>query len=246
MDFWEKSYVVVCLVLFLIFGFVSTSNAQHTLILAIDVSGSVDDEEMQIQMDGYANSLQFFPYLEDHYIEVLLFSDYTVQAVDGSLSEVRAWFENWDQETVNDARKDTTVQSTSREGQEFYSQVQNGSTCVHTVFEHIYDNWNKYPGVVTVDISGDGNENCVPSQRVRELTQALAENGAIINSLVIREESRDMTFDQTLHFYQTYVTTGQTFVAQTWMDVEETLYNKISLEISHIWGLQPYQDVVYY
>ena len=199
----------------------TAAQAQHTLILAIDVSASVDAEEQQIQMQGYGSVLQFFPYLEGHHVEVILFSSQPVSVSSGTLSDAQAFFDNW------------------------YIPEQvygNGyaTTCVARMLEYVLETLDRYPGVVTLDISGDGEENCVRDERVAEITDQLDEAGVMINALVIQDSLRIHDARQAVEFYTEHVINGYLFLAESFLDVAETLHRKIALEMSHVLHVQQY------
>lgn len=234
MDKLEKIYFITLLITILFVSFVSMAKAQsNTLILAIDVSSSVNEEEMLLQMEGYAEALEYFPYLEDQYIEVILFSDYAVSVVQGSWHDAKAYFDDW-----------YIPDEVYRGGMISAHRI----TCVSRVFEYIYENWSNYPGIVTIDISGDGEENCVESERVQRYAIALSENGAIINALVIDADNAPevLNFERTYEFYDNYVINGFIEIAVGFEDIGDALYRKIGLEMSHLFGLQPQYDVLYY
>ena len=195
--------------------FTCMAYAQHTLILAIDVSASIDDEEQMIQMEGYGSVLQFFPYLEGHHVEVILFSSRAVSVSSGTLSDAQRFFDNWHIPPEVYGRS-TPV------------------TCTWTVFQYILDTIDQYPGVITLDISGDGPENCAPDERIEELTSQLDEAGVMINALVIMDERRPHDAANAVEYYTDHVINGFLFQAQSFLDVAETLHRKIALEMSHV------------
>lgn len=193
----------------------TVAQAQHTLILAIDVSASVDNEEQRIQMEGYGSVLQFFPYLEGHHVEVILFSSRAVSVSSGTLSDAQAFFDNW------------------YIPEEVYG---NGyaTTCVNRMLRYVLETLDRYPGVVTLDISGDGEENCARDEQVIETTDQLDAAGVLINALVIQDQVRIHDARKAVEFYTEYVINGYLFLAESFLDVAETLHRKIALEMSHV------------
>lgn len=208
-------FAIPALIAWTLFLYATIAQAQHTLILAIDVSASVDDEEQRIQMEGYGSVLQFFPYLEGHHVEVILFSSRAVSVSSGTLSDAQAFFDNW------------------YIPEEVYG---NGyaTTCVNRMLRYVLETLDQYPGVITLDISGDGEENCSRDEQVVETTDQLDAAGVLINALVIQDRVRIHDSRKAIEFYTEHVINGYLFLAESFLDVAETLHRKIALEMSHV------------
>ena len=211
-------FVILCGI---IFSATPAYGQQNTLILIVDVSASIDDDEMQLQMDGYLTSLQAFPYFDREYIEVILFSDNAVVVSSGSYYDALEYFENFS--------SPSSVYNTR-----VYSA--NKTTCVHRPFEFILENWDNYPGFVTIDIAADGRQNCGLDEEVRDLTNELTELGAAINALVVRTpHTPDVeVFGRVEVFYEDFVVNGFVVTADGFEDFARALQRKIGLEMSYL------------
>jgi hypothetical protein len=191
-----------------------------TLVLVIDASSSIDPVEMSLQMEGYIFALRQAPYLDNAYIEVILFSDRADVVVSGSYYDAIEYFENY---YIPD-----TIYNRNNHA--------NSITCVDTAFELIYNRFTSYPGFVTIDISGDGAHNCGQPENVSQYTNSLHQNGAYINALVVNTDPRPevTVFEGAYEFYDQYVVNGFIVEANGFEDFGNTLSRKINLEMVHL------------
>lgn len=192
------------------------SQTQNTLILVIDVSTSINDEEMNLQMEGYRSVLEYFPYLENQYMEVILFSTSSSVVAEGSLLEAQEFFENW---SIPTSVTSATPYHLS------------GLTCVESALQLISSRYHLYPGIVTIDISSDGIPNCSLDASTISLVSSLTELGAVINVLVINSGNLE-DYLEARDFYTAYVSNNLVFETASFLDLEYSLYQKISIETS--------------
>lgn len=153
------------------------------LVLAVDVSGSVDNEEFRIQMDGLAEGLRDPAVAEalvagEAALTVLQWTGTTRQAVSVPWTQVRS-FEDLD--TLA-----TQIEAVTR-------KWRNYSTAIGEALEFSQALFADAPQCDrrVVDISGDGssNEGVEPSEARQQVEAA----GTTINALVIEGAEPDLT-----------------------------------------------------
>lgn len=193
--------------------FMTQASAQGTLILAIDVSDSVDVLEMELQMKGYANTLEYFPYLENVEVETVLFNHTAISVARGPVSASYNFFNNFD--------------PWSYMIQKQMNPPTQSSTCTHKVLEHVLANIDSYPPPVILDISTDGKENCFNSNPLLLVEQLIA-YGVQINTIVIGTE------DMGILEFNKSITTNTMFLAKDFVDFELILYEKLAMEVSQL------------
>ena len=191
---------------------------QNTIVFLVDVSASIDQREMDLQMNGYRDALAFFPYLDNFLVEVIVFSDLAHLVVSGTVDDARAYF------------ADPHIPSA-------VGQLHN--TCLGSAMQFVSDRVAQYPGNVILDISGDDPDNCAGSDSVRAARDALTAQGVMINALAIVSEPTEPNYSTdhamtVIGYYRDNVVNGRVFVAETFFDVENTLYEKLSFEVSQL------------
>ncbi len=153
------------------------------LVLAVDVSGSVDSEEFAIQMDGLAEGLRDGSVSEalvagEAAITVLQWTGTSRQAVTVPWTQVKS-FE--DLEAL--AQR---IEQATRKWRNFSTAIGEALQFSHAQFADAPECKRK-----VIDISGDGssNEGIEPT----EVRDALYEDGIVVNALVIEGAEPRMT-----------------------------------------------------
>ncbi len=153
------------------------------LILAVDVSGSVDPEEYRIQMDGLAEALR-----DGVVVEALMDAEAWVTLV------------QWTGSSRQDASIGWTQMSSFAEIDAFASLVsqdprvwRNYSTAIGEALEFSLETFDGAPDCrrKVIDVSGDGvsNEGTEP----RDVHRALRAAGVTVNAVVIETDEKDLT-----------------------------------------------------
>lgn len=204
----------------ILFGSIATAQVQPggSLVFVVDVSGSIDDKQMVLQMEGYSKALEFFPYLSDVYVETIVFESQSNVVASGHVDLSKKFFSTF---TMDVWSPDGAPRNDMRPN---YGR---GDTCLYKALQYIYDNFEKYPKPVVIDISLDGEDNCDPVM-ARSLSHALYNLGAEINTVFIGDHNvRSEEFVNN-------ITHGKKFEAKTFFELEDTLYQKIQMEISFL------------
>ncbi|MDB5559754.1 MAG: tRNA delta(2)-isopentenylpyrophosphate transferase [Enterovirga sp.] len=199
------------------------------LILAVDVSGSVDAERFGLQRDGIADALS------DPAVQNVLLAPAAAPLV----VAVVTWADRariaipWTQITDREAAAGfaARVRKLQRTGESF--------TCVAAMLGFIAN--RLLPSLpparrVIVDVSGDGSENCNPPSPPAERRDQLVALGATINGLPILEGREAATLES---WYGANVIGGDnafTIAAADFSDVGRAMRLKFTAEIS---GAEP-------
>lgn len=157
----------------------SSDEVDTALIVAIDVSNSVDEQRYKLQMEGIAQALE-----DPGVIQAIIGG-----AKGGILFSLITWA---DQPTVNmpwthiaseaDARAAAMrVRLLPRQGGEF--------TCMgrmmRTVSDKIVPQIPTKAAKVVLDVSGDGRDNCNDKQPIKQVRDELVQYGVTVNGLPI-------------------------------------------------------------
>ncbi len=182
---------LACL-LILAWAGLAQANCRHALVLALDVSGSVDAREYQLQTDGMANALQdpavvdallqfpeapvslaVFEWSSSKYQQLIL--DWT--AIEGAddIAMVAGRLRTWGRQPAPQA---TAIGSAMLFAAELFAA---GPLC-----------WRQ-----TLDISGDGKNNNWPLPQDVRLEGAMA--NITINGLVIGQDKLDYADETAVH-----------------------------------------------
>lgn len=196
------------------------------LVLAVDISGSVDDGRFALQMEGIAAA----------------FEDVEVQRaiLGGSHGALLVTLVNWSHKpetaipwTLIRNRADalafaTSVRAVPRGGEDF--------TCMSKMLELVADKvlpQMPMPADRTVlDVSGNGRDNCNPKTPAEVLRDGLVATGVTINGLPILAGDEAATIEQ---WYRDHVIGGpDAFVlpAESFGDFGRAVRRKFILEIS--------------
>lgn len=194
-------------------------HAQGTLILAIDMSDSINKEEMDLQMEGYSKSLASFPFLKNVYVEAITFDIHEEVVASGSIDNVRSYFDSFDTQTYINATFGTTRRH---------------MTCTYTALEYIEQKFELYPQPVIVDISTDGYDNCDAGKSFAAI-ESLKNKGAEINVILIGAmDKRTEDYNEKTIKFNEQLATNKLFMAETFDDFEYVLYEKIQMEVSNL------------
>ena len=207
------------LLLFLLFVPMQ-SNAQGTLVLVVDLSVSISDENKQLQMDSYATAMDWITPLEHMNIEVIIFGKKSYHISSGSRQNAATAFR-------------------------ISQDIDRSSTCLHQALEYVELMYDTLPRPVIIDISGDGEENCDSVEKTQQLLDRLAAKGAIVNTLMIpldktfmlewmTPESIEEKEQDLRNYYQSLIRGQGSFFMyiENFYDFEEAIIRKIVKEIA--------------
>ena len=146
------------------------------LVLAVDVSGSVNDERWDLQRNGIADVLESPDF--GHTIRMGAIGRVAITIVQwGTMAHSMPW-------RILENHQDAVVYA-----QEIRSMTrqESGGTCMGTALkkidQQVIGQWLDYAGRVIVDVSGDGATNC--GMEFITARQALLDQGITINGLPI-------------------------------------------------------------
>lgn len=159
------------------------------LIVAVDVSNSVDDKRYRLQMEGIAKAL------EDPEVQKAIFNG----PQGGILFSMMAWSDRpnfvvpW--QRISNEREAASVANIVRalpnQGGEF--------TCLSKMLRNVSDKIvPQLPAQalrVVVDVSGDGKDNCNPQEPVSVVRDELVSYGVTVNGLPILEGDEAETLE---------------------------------------------------
>lgn len=195
---------------------------EGSLVLVVDLSASISQENVELQMQSYATAMEWITPLEYLNIEAIIFGKKTYHISSGSRQ--------------NAARAFRINQSIDR-----------SSTCLHQALSYVESIYDTLPQPVIIDISGDGEENCDHSDYTHDLLDRLEAKGAIINTLMIpvNKESMMIYMDESTfnkkqidfkNYYQSLIRGQGAFsmYIENFYDFEEAIIRKIIKEISFL------------
>ncbi len=204
------------------------------LVLAVDVSQSMDYDEHQLQRDGYVAAFQ-----HDEVISAILGGPRGRIAV-----TYVEWGDSYDQIqivpwTLIASREDAIAFANTLADEQIYPSQRTSISRALMRAADLLDS-NEYDGLKRViDISGDGPNNTGPM--VELARDAVAERGVIVNGLPIMLKEADSWYDipDLDKYYEDCVITGSgAFVApvESLEQLAPTIRGKLVLEIA---GLPP-------
>lgn len=157
------------------------SEVDTALVVSVDVSNSVDERRYQLQMEGIAQALE-----DDSVIEAIL-----TGGRGSILFSMVLWADKpktalpWTRISSKEEALAVAaaVRRTPRIGGEF--------TCLagmlRMVADKVVTQIPARPSRIVVDVSGDGKDNCNPTEPTEAVRDELVESGVIINGLPILE-----------------------------------------------------------
>lgn len=208
----------ILLILTLIFA-PAVVKAQGTLILLIDVSSSLTINELDTQLDSYAEVLTSIPYLRDVNVEIILFDDDPLHLSSGDPIAGAGFLDDHPR-----------------------TQAQHrGLTCMNQALKYIEALIPTVPQPVVLDISGDGEANCDDDyihggahDPLHETLDRIEQTGTIVNTLYFADQFRpEDNFERQVNFYESLTrNAGFSMDVLELAEFELALYNKIALEIA--------------
>lgn len=196
------------------------------LVLAVDVSGSVDEERFALQMEGLARTF------EDKDIQRAILSG-THRAILVTLVE-------WSNRAATAVP--WTVIASAADADAFAARIRRAPrgddqfTCMSAALQLIDDKVLPFVPAraerTIVDVSGDGRDNCNPRRPVDAVRDDLVASGATINGLPILEGDEATTL---AGWYRDHVIGGRDaflLPAAGFKDFERAMRDKFIVEIS--------------
>ena len=196
------------------------------LVLAVDVSESVDAARFTLQMDGIARAL------EAREVQASILS--------GPHQSMLIALVQWSNRPA--LSLPWTLLTSSSDVQQFAARVRhlrrasNGFTCMSVALRSIADKLLTQLPVpaerMVVDVSGDGQENCNPQETTDQVRDELVSAGVTINGLPILEGDEAATLEA---WYQDHVIGGpNAFMvpAESFDDFDRAIRRKFVTEIS--------------
>jgi len=204
----------------------SAERVDTALVLAVDVSGSVDAKRFTLQMEGIART----------------FEDKSVQAavLSGPHHAVFVTLVQWSDRAFETVP--WTLITGAEDAQAFAQRVRRGAraegqfTCMASAMRVISDKVLPFlpaPAERTiVDVSGDGHDNCNPVEPVDAVRNELASGGVTVNGLPILEGDEAATIEL---WYRAHVIGGPgafLIPALGYADFARAMRSKFLIEIS--------------
>jgi hypothetical protein len=187
--------------------------AQGSLVLIVDTSSSIDNNNLDLQFDSYAQAMDELSILSNVNIEVILFDDQPTHISSGDRAVAAAAF-----------RDTNKIDSSYR-----------GLTCLGLALEYVELLIPTLPQPVVIDISGDGEANCIPSSaRVTDTLDRISSDGTRVNTLLVMDPEHQ-NFDQAIAAYRAMRRNGGfTMVVDHFYDFEDALFRKLTIEVSEL------------
>ena len=190
------------------------------LVLAVDVSGSVDHEEYRIQMQGLADGLR-----DGAVSEALVTAEAAVTVVHWTGSSRQAVAVPWTRITAFDGLEALAarIETAPRPWRNFSTAIGEALDYSLARFGAVADCDRR-----VIDISGDGssNEGIAP----RNIHPRLRAAGVTVNALVIEGAEPEMTE----YFWENVITGGGAFVitANSYAEYPEKMRRKLVREVA--------------
>lgn len=179
------------LCLFLLMLPVPATACGLALILAVDVSGSVDEQEYRVQMDGLATALR-----DGIVVDALIDQDAHVSLIQWSGSSRQEQSVAWTRVTrVEDAhRLADAIEAAPRRWRNYSTAIGEALVLAMTAFQSLEATTQCSRRVI--DVSGDGMSNEGPPPQ--DMRLALRGAGITVNALAIEGDGDDLT----AYFYE--------------------------------------------
>ncbi|WP_386628278.1 DUF1194 domain-containing protein [Sulfitobacter geojensis] len=191
------------------------------LVLAVDVSGSVDQREYRIQMDGLAEALR-----DGIVVDALIDQEAQVSLIQWSGSSRQEVSVPWTQLTrVADVyRLADAIEAAPRRWRNYSTAIGEALALAIAAFEDLEKTTACDRRVI--DVSGDGVSNEGPSPQ--SMRQALRRAAINVNALAIEEEGEDLT----AYFYENLIDGEGAFVitANGFQDYPAQIQRKLQRE----------------
>jgi hypothetical protein len=203
-------------------------SADMALVLAVDVSGSVDAERYALQMEGIARTF------EDRQIQDAILA--------GQHHAIFVTLVEWSNRPV--IAVPWTLIASAADARAFAGHIRAAPraddqfTCMAAALELVADKVLPFlPGSaerVIIDVSGDGRDNCNPTKPVDAVRDAIVAAGITINGLPILEGDEAATLEQ---WYRDHVIGGRAsflIPAAGFSDFERAMRRKFIAEVSGV------------
>lgn len=204
---------------FIAFMLMATPSYAKTMVLLIDMSDSIDNNEANFQIDAYENVFQTLTGLQYFKYEIIEYGyNFQYSLSNASWNDALTYFQNW-------------------------NRTQNGTTCMYNPLKTVLDNFSNYEQPVIIDITGDGVHNCTAInghsiEDVYMVLDQLEALGAQINVLYIGQVSGIMTVqddDKLFKLFEQMVRGGGfSLRAENYLTFEYALFEKLALEMSYL------------
>ena len=189
---WRPALILVIALSITVYSlsFKAYADAGRALVVAVDVSSSVDAESYKLQMEGIAAALEN----EDVFASIMSTS------AEGILFTMVTWANH--PRTVISWTKIDSIEKARITAARIRKLPQIGGqyTCVTRMFRHIIDKvLPQMPGrafQTVVDVSGDGKENCNPHNPVTMTRDELVGQNVTINGLPILQGGEGDTIEK--------------------------------------------------
>lgn len=196
--------------------FPSVANAAGTIILLIDVSSSIDETQMRLQIDGYLNAVTHISTLQYVNLEVILFGTEPEHISSGNSKQAAAAF--------------ATL--------EILPPAHRGATCLTDALKYVEKLLPELPQPVILDISGDGEANCMNNHFLEPTLDRIAAADVRVNTLYVNNDTMQISGPDAMNpqlFYRNLVrNNGFAIVANNFDDFELALWEKLVLEVSQL------------
>lgn len=216
---WPKPTYLLFVVLSVLTPSLATAACSIALALTVDVSGSINEREYRLQMDGLAAALRDLTVAD-----ALISSEVALMLVQWSGGGRQEVSVDWQRMlTLDDVGEFAAkVEQTTRNWAVYKTGIGNALLFTSAQFGPVSDCEYK-----VIDVSGDGysNEGADP----REVSKMLAEQGFQINGIAIEGDEFELT-----EYYKYNVIGGvAAFVltAETYEDYPRTIWRKLLSEL---------------
>ncbi len=204
----------------------SLPEVDTALLVAVDVSNSVDDKRYYLQMEGIAKALEDPGVISaitngpqaSILFSIMTWSDLTETAI--------PWVR------IASAADAKAVAQRIRQMPRIKGQFTCVSRSMRTIADKVVPQIPAKANRTVIDVSGDGREDCNPEEPVKEVRDELVASKVIINGLPILEGSEGATIEE---WYKEHVQGGVgSFViaADGYKDFERAIRQKFIVEIS--------------
>ena len=207
--------------------------ADMALVLAVDVSGSIDAERYVLQMEGIARTF------EDRQIQDAILA--------GAHHTIFVTLVEWSNRPV--IAVPWTLIASAADARAFARHIRSAPraddqfTCMAAALQLVADKVLPFlPGSVErtiIDVSGDGRDNCNPKKPVDAVRDEIIAAGITINGLPILEGDEAATLEQ---WYREHVIGGRAsflIPAAGFNDFERAMRRKFIVEVSAVQRRSP-------
>lgn len=213
-------------------GIIFTVNVSHaqqlqktngTIVLLIDMSYSIDDDEAEFQMKSYYDVLNQLQVLRNYTFEVITYGEESYyQVQNGSWEETIQFFDSWER------------------------NENGGGTCLNNPLQTVISNYDNFQKPVVIDITGDGPHNCtavnmgVDLDTVHLMLDNLENKGAQINTLFIGndDDDEDTTSKTPEEHYEDFSSMrrggGFSLKSNNYIEFEYALFEKLVMEMVYL------------